>query len=354
MQLTGDSTNMPDVVRTGAASALAAWRTGSSAYARRTADGGRTWSPRTALASDLVLYPSVSGGGSGIDLAYVQQVRCPTDGGTARRLFYRRSMNGGATWGAAQAMTSSCSQIADQDVARDASGQVSVVWTGFYSGQIFMRTSTDGGRTFGPPRLVGRTDNSEPGPRAIYRSDPALAVGDGVIYLAYTAGPDVLAVRQSRDRGASWSSAVRFAASTGPSSASLVAVGSQAVLGYAISSSSGTRGVYRRTANRGATWSSPRPLLPVGSGEFSDTPRLTYQRGLLAAVLKHGRPGDSPVWHVQSTDFGTTWSAPTRVSVPHTDRPDAEAGGVAVLDVGRLAVYLEPLAGGLWARRTVR
>ena len=346
-------TGEAEIVRTGGASALAVWEGGrQTVYARRTADAGRTWSPRMTLASGVEHYPSIAGVGPRVDLAYVQSVRCPTDGSRARRLFYRRSTDGGATWGPARAMTSACSQIADQDVARHSGSQVSVVWTGLYSGQMFTRTSTDGGTTFGPARSAGRTGNSEPGPRTVYGADPELATGDGVIYLAYTAGPDVLAVRHSRNGGATWSSPVQFAASTGPPAASLVAAGSRAILGYSSIASGRSLAMYRRTVDRGATWSGPRLLVPAAREEFSSGPRFTHQQGLVAALVKHGSPGASPVWHLQSTDFGAIWSARGRVSIEHTDRPDPDPGGIAILGGRQLALYREPLNGGLWVRWT--
>ena len=354
VRLFAGATGEAGIVRTGAASALVVWEDGRAVYARRTADGGRTWSPRSTLVSGVEHYPSVAGVGRDVDLAYVQSVRCPTDGSRARRLFYRRSADGGETWGPARAMTSACSQIADQDVARHAGGRVSVVWTGLYSGQMFTRTSTDGGTTFGSARSAGRTGNSEPGPRTFYGADPALAIGDGVMYLAYTAGPDVLAVRHSRNGGATWSSPVQFAASTGPAFASLVAAESRAILGYSSTASGHSLATYRRTVDRGGTWSGPRPLVPATREEFSSSPRFAYQQGLLAALVKHGSPGASPVWHLQSTDFGATWSARSRVSIAHTGRPDPDPGGVAILDGRHVALYREPLTGGLWVRRTVR
>ena len=352
VRLSGAMTYKPEIVRTGASSALVTWQTGSSIYARRTADGGRTWSGAQLLASGIGLGPSLAGDGQKVDLTYVKRVTAP-DGGAAWRLFYRRSTNGGATWASPRALTSASSQIADQDVARHANGQVSVVWTGLYSGRLYIRTSTDGGTTFGAARPAGQTSNWEPGARITYRADAEIAVGDGVTYLAYTSARDILSVRRSRDRGVTWSSPLRLGIVSGRYS--LAAGGTRAVLGYTSLGSGSTRAVYRRTFDRGATWSSPRPLASHATGEFSSGPRFTYHSGVLAVLFKHGRAGASPVWHRQTTDLGSSWSPRTRVSVAHGTRPDPEAGGVAVLDGPQVAVYNEngePGNIGLWARRT--
>ena len=80
-------------------------------------------------------------------------------GGYAYRLYYQRSLDGGATWQSPLAITSSSSRIADQDVAPHVSGQVRIAWTGLTTGNLYTRTSVDGGATFGPALPVGRTTN---------------------------------------------------------------------------------------------------------------------------------------------------------------------------------------------------
>ncbi len=131
--------------------------------------------------------------------------------------------------------------------------------------------------------------------------------------------------------------------------------GSRAVLGYTSTSGDSVRAVYRRTLDRGTTWSAARSVVSLASGEFSMGPRFAYHGGVLTVVVKYGRPGASPVWHRQSRDFGATWSARTRVSVVHGGQPEPEAAGVAILDGRQLAVYNEngePGNIGLWVRRT--
>ena len=122
--------------------------------------------------------------GSKVDIAYVRQTTSPT-GGKAYRLFYRRSLDGGATWETARPVTSSTSNIADQAIARHPNGRVSIAWTGYTTGRLYLRTSADGGGTFGPARYIGTTSNWEPGVYPFYRSDPAIAIGTGVTYVAY-------------------------------------------------------------------------------------------------------------------------------------------------------------------------
>jgi hypothetical protein len=350
-KLTTAPTYRPEILRTGPTSAIAVW-TGSAVYARRTADGGATWTPRVTLAANIGLYGSVSGIGRRVDLAYVQVVRCPADGSQARRLFYRRSLDGGATWSTPRALTTACSQIADQDVARHSNGQVSVAWTGLYTGRMFMRTSTDGGASFGPAQPAGQTYNSEPGTRVIYVGDPTLAIGDGVTYLGYTSARDTLSVRRSLNLGASWS-APRLLDSHNSGFSNIATVGARAIIGYTSTSTGTARALYRRTDDRGSTWGGARMVVPLATGEYSAGPQFTYRGRVLVVLVARGKPGSAAVRHRQSSDFGGTWSAQTTVSQVHLPPPVPENGNVAILDARQLAIYNENGDSvGLWVRRS--
>jgi hypothetical protein len=351
VRLASTETYRPQIVRTGSSSAIAVWQRGSNAYARRTADGGRTWSATVNVASGVRVSISVAGAGGRVDLAYVRQVASPT-GGSAYRLFYRRSLDGGATWKAPVALTSASSLIADQDVARHPNGQVAVAWTGLTTGNLYTRTSTDGGATFAPARYVGRTTNREPGRTVIYRGDPAIALGAGVTYVAYTSARDVVSVRRSTNLGGTWSPAAPIASQVAPEY-TLVADGTRAVLGYTTSRSGTMQAAYRRTTDRGATWSAPGQVAALTPGQFSTTPQFAFADGVLGVVLKQGRPGGSPVWYRSSTDFGATWSGSTRVSLVHVADPDPEPAGLAILGSRRIAGYNENRGvgnSGLWVR----
>ena len=146
-QLTATGNYQPRILRTGGASAISIWQYGQNVYGRRTGDGGTTWAPTQTLVTGIWFTVSASSSGANVDLAYVKKIR-NADGSTSRRLYYKRSTNGGASWGSARAMTSTGSNIGDQAIARHSNGQVSIAWIGLTSGNIYMRTSIDSGATF--------------------------------------------------------------------------------------------------------------------------------------------------------------------------------------------------------------
>ena len=100
-QLTATENYRPEILRTGATSAIAIWQHGKNVYARRTGNGGTTWSPTQTLVTGIWFTVSAASSGANVDLAYVKQ-GTNADGSTSRRLYYKRSTNGGATWGSAK------------------------------------------------------------------------------------------------------------------------------------------------------------------------------------------------------------------------------------------------------------
>ncbi len=351
VQLSSLENYRPRVFRTGPTSALTVFQRGSYAYARRSVDSGKTWSSATQIASAIRVNFSAAVSGSKVDIAYVRQVTTST-GGTTYRLYYRRSLDGGATWQASRAMTSSASNIADQAVARHPNGRVTIAWTGYTTGRLYMRTSADNGATFGPARFIGTTANWEPGAQPMYRSDPAIAIGTGVTYVAYLSATNTMSVRRTTDQGVTWAAPKKISSFT-DAPFELVAVGSQALLGYTTTASGTMQAVYRRTTDKGTTWSNPKSLSASTNGRFSTTPQFALQSGVLAVVFKHGTPGASPIWYRQSSDFGLTWSPLSRVSGVHVTDSDPEPGGVALLDAVKLVGYNENRglgSEGLWVR----
>ena len=351
IRLSSQDTFRPRILRTGPTSALTVYQRGSYAYARRSADSGKTWSAPVQIASRIRLNFSAAGYGKKVDIAYVRQVTTST--GTSNRLYYRRSLDGGVTWQDSRAMTSISSNIVDAAVARHSSGRVTIAWTGYSTGRLYLRTSSDGGATFSAARYIGRTANWEPGAYPMYYSEPTLAIGTGVTYIAYLSDTNTMSVRRTKDNGLTWSAPTKINSST-DAPFELVATGSHALLGYTSTASGTMQAAYRLTTDKGSTWSAKRALSASTNGRFSTRPQFALASGVLAVVFKHGTPGASPIWYRQSTDFGLTWSPLSRVSQVHVEDSDPEPAGVAILDAVKLAGYNENRgegSEGLWIRR---
>ena len=146
------------------------------------------------------------------------------------------------------------------DLVAAASGPLHATWTE-YEGALWVTRSTDGGKTFAASRRVAG-DDARPA-RA-----PSLAVGaSGTVFLAWTIGMDESAdvrVARSTDGGVSFGEP-RIAASTpGYSDAPKVAVDARGALHLVYGED--TRVWYTRSTDGAQTFDRPRPISGRGGG----------------------------------------------------------------------------------------
>jgi hypothetical protein len=306
-----------DLVTLGASTAVAVYEDGGRVFVRRSTNSGASWAPRVRLSADGQ-YPAISGRGSKVDVAWVR-------GHTVR---YARSTNSGASFGASVVLANPAFLAADQvDVARGPSGRVAVSWTevspgmGSDESRVRVRVSTNGGASFGKTKTLATSARGS-----------TVAAGKGVIYVAYSKQNGSVQLRRSRDSGGSWTPATTI--TRNGEGAQLTASGAHAYIGYAQgSAASWVR--YRRSTNKGATWTSPvnlssstgRPSYSLHMSLKSGVVRAAFERCLDAACDTSG------VFYRQSSN-GTSWTAAEKVS---TDAGrDAHPAGVGF--AGRIIV----------------
>jgi len=295
---------------------------------RRSTDGGQTWSNTRPLGPGRF---ALSGTGDVVDLVWL------LDG----RLRYSRSNNAGVSFTEFTPISPPEAHVASFRVARGANDEVAIVWH-LRQERSYSRVSTDGGHSFGPTRLVSRGRN-------VNLDD--LAIGDGVIYLAYEnpqyrSGYEThLKVKRSLDNGATWSLATLI--SEQGEFGSLAVEGSTAFLAYTEwnfdrdrLSARFTTVQYRATTDSGATWSKTRQLAPRSWD--SDNSSIVLDDGVLHALLARCDPtwdtcDNERVFYRQSLD-GLAWSPPERVS-PKGPFFDAWLADVAAVDGVVFASY---------------
>lgn len=229
-----------------------------------------SWLPRIALAPDaprrvFVLWQEIifSGGSHGGDILFA------------------RSHDGGATFSQPVNLSDSMAGDGKGRISRDYwhngsldivagdDGTLYVAWTE-YEGRLWLRRSSDGGRSFSPPQQVAG------GAGALPARVPSLALGaGGTLYLAWTVGEDDAAdirVATSTDGGATFAAPRVVAPSDGYSDAPKIAVGPNGILHLAYGESAGGpidayRVRYTRSADGARTFEPAREIsdpLPVG------------------------------------------------------------------------------------------
>jgi len=202
------------------------------------------------------------------------------------------------------------------DLVLGSDGALYVAWTE-YEGALWVRRSTDGGKTFSE-RV--RINEAKPA-RA-----PSLAVSNGALYLAWTVGDDEAAdirVAKSVNAGATFGAPVIVERSKGYSDAPKLAVDARGTLHLVYAERK--RILYSRSSDGGGSFERPReisgrdagfPALSVdGKGtlyvlweRFADHPLIP--RGLALAVSSDGgKTFTAPVLVPESADTGWNGSS---------------------------------------------
>jgi hypothetical protein len=195
-------------------------------YVKRSIDAGATWgAPVVSARGD---WADLAADGSNVDLSW---------SGADGELRYARSRNGGSTFSASRVIGPGFGVVAPR-IARGGDRLVAVSFSGYAqtSGTgVSVLVSRNGGDSF--VRRIGWRTPSE-------RSE--IAIADGVIYVAYATTRNDVRVMRSADAGTTWDR-VLSVGDVGPFT--LTAEGTYAYLGY--NKAGVDLAQYRSTSDRG-------------------------------------------------------------------------------------------------------
>jgi hypothetical protein len=303
------------LVALGSSTVVAAYHESSQVLVRRSTDSGATWKAALRLAASG-WDPAISGRGSAVDVVWLKQ----NSGGTVIR--YARSTNSGASFLSAVRLSPKTGRALWPSVARGPDGRVAVAWYDDSSAKVLVRVSTNGGASFASAKTMATVP---------WASSPAVAIGKGVIYVAYNDLSGVV-VRRSTNSGSTWSSARPVAADHNGdplNPLSITAAGSQAYIAYTAGMGpEGTFVRYSRTIDKGKNWTSPANL-SAPTALTSRSPKISLKGGVARVVFQRHLDEDGltdAVFYRQSSN-GTSWTTATRISVP-TLTPEASPAGV--------------------------
>ena len=295
--------------------AVAIFVDGSKTYTRRTTNSGGTWRPRVQISGGGTWFAAVAGKGTSVDAVWSRTTNFDQDG----FLNYRRSTDSGATFAAATPIATMSDPggfvLYAPAVARGPAGRVAIAWHELSTAinRFQIRVSTDGGATFGLAIPLAATT-------ADYARPPTVAIGDGVIYVAYFVDATRVELRRSLDDGVTWSLPVTIASDAYPSgniyALSMVANGTAAHFAYSAKSGSTEWVRYRRTADKGATWTAVSNLSPA-TGFKERRPSLSLAGGVVRAVYEACETSDCSSMRVTYRKRSSGgWSAEEEASHP--------------------------------------
>lgn len=275
-------------------------------YYKRSTDGGTSWGQDTRLTYEPMnsRYPSLASSGSKLHVAWYDF----RDGNS--EIYYKRSTDGGTSWGPDVRFSYNDSVSASPSLAVSDS-LVHVVWEDGRDGrnrEIYHKRSTNGGLTWGPDARL--TSNSAGSYRA---SVAATGYMVHVVWFDRRDGNDEIYYKCSADGGEAWGPDVRLTSDSSESYYPCVSVsGSNVHVVWEDSRDGNDEIYYKRSTNGGSSWSLDSRL--TFAPNFSMYPSITASGSMIHIAWFDLRGGDTEIYYIRSTDGGMTWDPETRIT----------------------------------------
>lgn len=277
-------------------------------YYKRSTDNGTTWEADRRITVDPSWSerPSIALSDSIVHVAWYDGRLGPP------RIFYKRSLDYGTTWGSDMSLTPTAGVGYHPSVAVSDS-IVHVVWTDMSAGpQIYYTRSLDNGTTWETERII--TPAAPPAGKNL----ASVAVSDSIVHVTWMdmrAEPRIYYTR-SLDNGTTWE-ADRSITSTLSQFASVAVSDSIVHVVYAdFRYGAGVPKIfYKHSLDDGTTWETETQLADDSASWY---PSVAVSGPIVHVVWPDNRNGDtSEIYYKRSLDNGTNWGTDIRL----TDNP---------------------------------
>ncbi len=294
-------------------------------YYKRSADGGVSWGIDTRLTNNAStsFNPSVAVSGSVVHVVWFDL----RDG--SWEIYYKRSTDAGVNWCADTRLTNAPANSWDPSVS--VSGQVvHVVWRDFRDGNddIYYKRSTDSGVNWGiDTRLTNNPADSR---------YPSVAVSGSVVNVVWydtRDGNSEIYYKRSTDSGVNWGADTQLTVNVAYSGYPSVSVSGQVVHVVWFDARDGNNGIYyKRSTDSGVTWGADTRLTENTAGSW--IPSVAVSGSVVHVVWIDTRDGweQFEIYSKRSTDGGTSWEVDTRLTVnsANSEYPSVSVSGSVV------------------------
>ena len=226
-----------------------------------------------------------------------------------REIYYKRSTDDGAHWGGDVRLTQNAATSIFPSIAA-AGADVHVVWEEYRDGnaEIYYKRSSDGGATWGPDTRLTFQSSSSFSP-----SIAAAASGVHLVWFDQRDGNTEIYYKRSTTAGASWEGDTRLTTDSAASLYPAVAiVGSRVHVAWEEHRDGNGEIYYRQSADGGSTWESATRL--TASAGASLSPAVSGSGPLVHVVWHDERDGNQEIYDKRSRDGGQTWGTDTRLT----------------------------------------
>jgi len=269
-------------------------------------------------------------------------------------IYFRRSLDSGATWETSKRLTNNAGDSQYPDIAVSGAN-VYVVWQDYMPGnsEIYFRHSADDGATWEAVKRLTNLSNSSEYPKVA-------AVGPHVyvVWKEATTGNEEIYFLHSGNSGASWLAAKRLTYNSDISDDPTIAA-SQASVFLSWTEWPSMKVKFKKSDNRGTSWQATLTAAVDSSSECYNPVLAVGNDNIYLAW--ESRPldfGDININFSKSADGGSTWSAPTPLNTfaygtKHWPRIAASASAVYVvwydgLDDHKVYFKKSPDGGDSW------
>lgn len=287
-------------------------------YYRRSSDNGATWGKTKRLTKNTggSYWPSIAVSGKDIHVIWMDD----TPGND--EIFYKRSLDNGASWSKQKRLTKNVGNSGYPSIAVSGSN-IHVVWEDHTPGnlELYYKRSIDNGASWSKQRRLTRNAGGS--------ARPAVAVFGSNVHVVWadsTPGNYEAFYKRSSDNGVTWGKQKRLTSTALTSISTAIAVSGNNI--HVTWWVKGTAEIYyKRSNDNGANWRKTKRLTNnVGA---SSSPAIDVSGGIVYVFWQDDTPGNYEIYYKRSSDSGATWAKQKRLTrnAGRSNNPDIVVSG---------------------------
>ncbi len=282
------------------------------------------WLPDVRLTNDTnISQTSIHAGCIANSGNYVHVVWEETRDGNSE-VYYKRSIDGGTTWGTDTRLTNDLENSASPSIAVNGSN-IYIVWAERRNGndEIYYKNSTDNGLTWSPDaRLTNNTYTSQ---------QPCINVLNSNLHIMWIDnrdGNNEIYYKRSTNSGFSWGSDIRLTNNSASSFQQSLTINGIEIHAAWTDTRDGINGeiYYKKSTNNGTTWGQDIRLTNHSSISQFSTIRNSGQN--LFVFWEDSRSSNYEIYYKNSMDGGESWGTDVRLTnTINSRKPHIEVSG---------------------------